>query len=619
MSGGVRGRPAAAPPESWQPFVEAYVRSLLEDRGMSRASAGNARTHAVAFARFVDGAPRGGLFPAEVDRWLESTSWSESTRQVARGRVRDLLRWAAVAGYTEDQVIHVTRPLISIDDPVWESLVGDYLESLLARGLKPGGVSTTRTRLVSLGRHLAGTAPAAVTAEDLDAWVAATGWSPGVRAHGLRAARALLRWAEQTGRITVDLSVARLQRTPRRAGAWGEAIDEFEDHLRATARSLATVDGYCRHLEWLAQSVEPGPWELSSSELATWLDSRNWSAETRRKVLVSLNKFYAWATAAGRLDWAPTAGLPRRAHRLPGPAAEEFPERWREPVAGWVDHLRAGARSDDTIEGYLARLRPLTRAAADPWKVTTEQLEEWLSNPDWAPATKRGARVALRSFYRWAVRARHVQESPARDLGPVSIPRALPRPAPRDALRAALAAADDQTRLMVMLAAYAGLRRGEIARLHTSQVTDTHLMVVGKGGHHRVVPLHTTGDLKAELAVELERRRRGTHGTGWNGPFVTAHGYLFPSLLHPGPVTPQHVGRRVSAVLPEGWTAHTLRHRFATDAYAAERDLLAVQQLLGHARPETTAGYAQAPDGAKLAAVIAAGPDRLRQVCPEWG
>jgi site-specific recombinase XerC len=45
--------------------------------------------------------------------------------------------------------------------------------------------------------------------------------------------------------------------------------------------------------------------------------------------------------------------------------------------------------------------------------------------------------------------------------------------------------------------------------------------------------------------------------------------------------------------------------RFATVAYAAERDLMAVQQLLGHAKPETTAVCAQVPDGALMRAVRA--------------
>lgn len=62
----------------------------------------------------------------------------------------------------------------------------------------------------------------------------------------------------------------------------------------------------------------------------------------------------------------------------------------------------------------------------------------------------------------------------------------------------------------------------------------------------------------------------------------------------------------MARALPGGWTAHTLRHRFATVAYAGTRDLLAVQDMLGHSKPETTRGYIEMPQDALRAAVLAA-------------
>jgi len=135
------------------------------------------------------------------------------------------------------------------------------------------------------------------------------------------------------------------------------------------------------------------------------------------------------------------------------------------------------------------------------------------------------------------------------------------------------------------------------------------------------VPLHP--DLAAELNAEMAKRRLGRHGAGFGGlsgqhgsvrggRFVTEHGYLFPSDRHPGPITPGHLGHLVTRVLPDQWSTHSLRHRFATAAYAQQRDLLAVQGLLGHAKPETTARYAAVPDGALLTAVLGVGlPNQL--------
>ena len=73
-----------------------------------------------------------------------------------------------------------------------------------------------------------------------------------------------------------------------------------------------------------------------------------------------------------------------------------------------------------------------------------------------------------------------------------------------------------------------------------------------------------------------------------------------------GHLTPGHVGKLIGRALPDGVTAHMLRHRCATAAYAGTRDLRAVQELLGHARPETTAAYVATPGEAIRAAVAAA-------------
>lgn len=156
--------------------------------------------------------------------------------------------------------------------------------------------------------------------------------------------------------------------------------------------------------------------------------------------------------------------------------------------------------------------------------------------------------------------------------------------------RQALADADDRARLMIQLAAQCGLRRGEIARCRREDVVPDlwghSLRVDGKGGHVRSVPL------PEELAqIILE------HPPSWLFPSPAAGG---------GPLTPHHVGKIVSRLLPDGWTCHTLRHRCATVAYASTRDLRAVQELLGHAKPETTARYTQVPVDAVRQAVAAA-------------
>jgi integrase len=59
---------------------------------------------------------------------------------------------------------------------------------------------------------------------------------------------------------------------------------------------------------------------------------------------------------------------------------------------------------------------------------------------------------------------------------------------------------------------------------------------------------------------------------------------------------------------------HQLRHRFGTVAYQLSHDLRLVQELLGHASPQTTAGYTRTSPAAsgKLIAAL----DELADIPP---
>ncbi len=126
---------------------------------------------------------------------------------------------------------------------------------------------------------------------------------------------------------------------------------------------------------------------------------------------------------------------------------------------------------------------------------------------------------------------------------------------------------------MLRLAAELGLRRGEVARVHSRDVLDDDggwsLLVHGKGNRDRVVPMPDP------LADAIRSRPAG---------------YLFPGD-DDGHLSPKRVGALVSGLLPPGVTMHALRHRFATRAYTVGRDLFAVQELLGHASPDVTRRY----------------------------
>lgn len=266
-------------------------------------------------------------------------------------------------------------------------------------------------------------------------------------------------------------------------------------------------------------------------------------------------------------------------------------------------YCRAAGMREATIRLRLRWLERVDRELGLD-TATRSDLLVWLSQHQWAPETRRSARSALQSFYRWAVDEHQLELDPAAKLPSVRVPAGVPRPAPTDILQQAINAATDRDRLMIGLAAYAGLRRTEIATLRWDAVSWAGLRIVGKGGRQRQVPVLPR--LQEWLDQEQALRSQGLLGTGHRYEPDPGSPYVFPSHIG-GPISPFTVGAILSRALGSGWTGHTLRHRFATLAYSAERDLLTVQQLLGHSKPETTARYTAVPEGAALRAVQAAG------------
>ena len=157
----------------------------------------------------------------------------------------------------------------------------------------------------------------------------------------------------------------------------------------------------------------------------------------------------------------------------------------------------------------------------------------------------------------------------------------------------ALAAADERTRAILVLAGAAGLRRGEIVRVNIADLSDDgdapFLLVRAKGGHDRLIPV------TAEIAGLIRTRCAADPDGGW----------AFPSR-DGGHIRPRWASKLAARVLPPGWSLHSLRHRFATTAYSADRDLLAVQRLLGHSSVATTQRYTAPPDDAMRRALDAA-------------
>lgn len=256
------------------------------------------------------------------------------------------------------------------------------------------------------------------------------------------------------------------------------------------------------------------------------------------------------------------------------------PVPWRKNIEGWTDTLRAAGLSAQTIKSRRYKMVHLAALLmpSGPEDVTTEQIVQVFARQQWKPETRKAYRNTISSFFRWLHKSGRRSDDPSLDVPRVKKPHAHPRPCPDRYIAVAMEMATSSERLMIRLGAECGLRRGEIAAVHSDDVVadsaGRSLIVRGKGDKQRIVPLPD------DLACII----------------MDARGYLFPGRFG-GHVEESYIGDHISRLLPDGYAAHTLRHRFATTAYAATHDLFVVAELLGHESVETTEHYVAMPDG----------------------
>lgn len=202
-----------------------------------------------------------------------------------------------------------------------------------------------------------------------------------------------------------------------------------------------------------------------------------------------------------------------------------------------------------------------------------DDCDRWWSLLRRSPQTRASYLDGVRRFYSWRQMRDPSRLDPTRYLTRPVVRRRLPRPVSAAVVEHALSVASQPAVTWLGLAAWAGLRRSEIAALRPADVWHEAgrltLRVAGKGGRERVVPV-------PERLAQLMA------------------GYEWPTVS--GDTVYRAVRESLAAAGEPTGAPHRLRHSYATDVYAASTDLLAVAQLLGHASVATTQVYAQVSD-----------------------
>jgi len=250
-----------------------------------------------------------------------------------------------------------------------------------------------------------------------------------------------------------------------------------------------------------------------------------------------------------------------------------------------VDHRSRRATAAETAVNYGRILRRLARWT-DIDELTPAAFYELADRRGWGMATRASYWTAVRAYSSYRLRAGLAAADPFAEVRSPRFPAPNPKPvspAQREliarvaARRAAARPSSKPVDEWVTLAAYAGLRCCEIARVrgeHLRETGDGWVLDVphGKGGSCASIPAHP------DVVKVVSRKDRG--------------------LLYPGEtaVTVQKAGIRVfnEAGVPGG--LHRLRHSYATAIYQATGDPFRTQRLCRHRSLNATLAYAAVAD-----------------------
>jgi integrase/recombinase XerD len=201
---------------------------------------------------------------------------------------------------------------------------------------------------------------------------------------------------------------------------------------------------------------------------------------------------------------------------------------------------------------------------------------------------------AVKGLFKYALRIAKIENNPAAAIAGPKMYRALPGTLSIEEVQRVLALPDQETKLGLRDRALLEFLYGTGARI--SEALGCHLddlipeltlvRLFGKGRKERVVPLGKVGWRILEKYIGESRPK-----------LVNSKSADFIFLGNRGNPLQRMAGWRIvkkyclMANIPKVVSPHTLRHSFASHLLAGGADLLAVQELLGHADISTTEIY----------------------------
>jgi integrase/recombinase XerD len=281
---------------------------------------------------------------------------------------------------------------------------------------------------------------------------------------------------------------------------------------------------------------------------------------------------------------------PGNQHRFAKTRPAEFCDPKLDEWVSWQLAARlapaTGKRRASIVDNFAreAGVNPVTAEPAD--------LVAWFaSRDDLSRSTSALSFEYLNSWFTWLQRMDYRADNPLLKLQKPSKSIGEPRPvSDEDLVRLLATRMHSRTRTMLMLAALAGMRVSEIAKVRGEDVDLGRGLIwtVGKGDKRKSIPLHP---LLVNVAHTMPRT--GFWFTGeYEREGQSVSGTAVSSIL-------SGVMRR--AGVPGG--AHCLRHWYGSALLANGADLRVVQECLRHASVATTQVYTAVTDDRRHEAV----------------
>ena len=251
------------------------------------------------------------------------------------------------------------------------------------------------------------------------------------------------------------------------------------------------------------------------------------------------------------------------------------------------------------VEGFALFLK---NQKIEEWhEVSLKHLQAfmaYLDNQALKASTRNRKAYAIKTFFKFLVGSRYINDSPADNLIPPKIPQKEPRFLSAGEYNTLLAQITNvRDRAIVTLFLQTGLRLSELAGLELDEVQlpkqitkDPEnigtIKVKRKGAKEEYLPLNW----KASEALQTwlrERRHKAKEK-------VIATQAVFVNKFR-GALSPRSIERMVEKYMARAEikcaSVHTLRHTMATHYAAKGGDIKSIQNMLGHASLETTQIY----------------------------